>query len=74
MTQPFNLPSTHPAAESRLWIRNPLAAFTANSLDASGGLVVSGGRIVEVLGRRPVALRPLPADLRRRQPRRCCPA
>jgi 8-oxoguanine deaminase len=49
MTQPFNLPSTHPAAESRLWIRNPLAAFTANSLDASGGLVVSGGRIVEVL-------------------------
>ena len=50
MPQPFSLPSTHPAAESRLWIRNPLAAFTANSLDASGGLVVSGGRIVEVLG------------------------
>ncbi|MDQ0620382.1 cytosine/adenosine deaminase-related metal-dependent hydrolase [Arthrobacter globiformis] len=50
MTQLFDLPPTHPAAESRLWIRNPLAAFTANSLDASGGLVVSGGRIVEVLG------------------------
>ena len=50
MPQPFSLPSTHPAAESRLWIRNPLAAFTANGLDASGGLVVSGGRIVEVLG------------------------
>ena len=49
MPQPFSLPSTHPAAESRLWIRNPLAAFTANGLDASGGLVVSGGRIVEVL-------------------------
>jgi 8-oxoguanine deaminase len=38
---------TSPAA--RLWIRNPQAAFTANSLDASGGLVVSGGVIVEVL-------------------------
>ncbi|MGN7252302.1 8-oxoguanine deaminase [Arthrobacter sp. SAFR-014] len=50
MPQPFSLPSTHPAAESRLWIKNPLAAFTANGLDASGGLVVSGGRIVEVLG------------------------
>ncbi|MFE5838446.1 8-oxoguanine deaminase [Arthrobacter sp. NPDC056493] len=52
MTQPHNLPSssTAPAGESRLWIRNPLAAFTANSLDASGGLVVSGGTIVEVLG------------------------
>ncbi|WP_395399073.1 8-oxoguanine deaminase [Arthrobacter sp. UC242_113] len=50
MAQPFKLPSTNGTAESRLWIRNPLAAFTANSLDASGGLVVSGGRIVEVLG------------------------
>jgi 8-oxoguanine deaminase len=60
MTQPFDSPSTNllspnlpalaPAAESRLWIRNPLAAFTANGLDASGGLVVSGGKIVEVLG------------------------
>ena len=45
-----NLQSPAPAAESRLWIRNPLAAFTANGLDASGGLVVSGGKIVEVLG------------------------
>lgn len=35
---------------SRLWIRNPQAAFTANALDASGGLVVSEGIIVEVLG------------------------
>ena len=34
----------------RLWIRNPLAAFTGNSLDASGGIVVSGGKIQEVLG------------------------
>ncbi|MFP3459686.1 8-oxoguanine deaminase [Arthrobacter globiformis] len=52
MTQPFDLPPTlpQPAPESRLWIRNPLAAFTANGLDASGGLVISGGTIVEVLG------------------------
>jgi len=34
---------------SRLWIKNPQAAFTANHLDASGGLVVSGGVITEVL-------------------------
>ncbi|MCC2659857.1 MAG: 8-oxoguanine deaminase [Arthrobacter sp.] len=40
--------STDP--NSRLWIRSPLAAFTANSLDASGGIVVSGGKIQEVLG------------------------
>ncbi|MBF3203026.1 hypothetical protein HKW80_40145, partial [Pseudomonas aeruginosa] len=25
---------------SRTWIRNPLAIFTANGLDAAGGLVV----------------------------------
>jgi 8-oxoguanine deaminase len=36
-------------SESRLWIRNPLAAFTANTLDASGGIVVSSGVITEVL-------------------------
>ncbi|MFD0047627.1 8-oxoguanine deaminase [Pseudarthrobacter scleromae] len=38
-----------PASTSRLWIRNPQAAFTSNSLDASGGLVVRGGLITEVL-------------------------
>jgi 8-oxoguanine deaminase len=52
MTQFSHLSSTlpQPATASRLWIRNPLAAFTANGLDASGGLVISGGKIVEVLG------------------------
>lgn len=42
---------------SRLWIKNPQAAFTANALDASGGLVVSEGIIVEVLaaGQQPSA-------------------
>lgn len=39
-----------PVLEHRLWIKNPLGAFTANDLDASGGIVVSGGRIAEVLG------------------------
>ncbi|WP_350003037.1 8-oxoguanine deaminase [Pseudarthrobacter sp. WHRI 8279] len=40
----------HPTAPAtNLWIRNPQAAFTANGLDASGGLVVSGGVIAEVL-------------------------
>ncbi len=49
------LPTATPAA--RLWIRNPQAAFTANSLDAAGGLVISGGTIMEVLaaGQQPSA-------------------
>ncbi|MGA7206439.1 MAG: 8-oxoguanine deaminase [Specibacter sp.] len=34
----------------RLWIKNPLAAFTANGLDASGGIVVAGGTIAEIIG------------------------
>lgn len=37
-------------AATRIWIKNPLAIFTANDLDASGGLVIVDGRIVEVLG------------------------
>jgi len=35
---------------STTWIRDPLAVFTANDLDAGGGIVVRGGRIVEVVG------------------------
>jgi len=37
-------------AATRIWIKNPLAIFTANDLDASGGLVIADGRIAEVLG------------------------
>ncbi|MBF8162920.1 8-oxoguanine deaminase [Ectopseudomonas hydrolytica] len=37
-------------AATRIWIKNPLAVFTANAQDASGGLVVEDGRIVELLG------------------------
>ena len=48
---------THPPSPSRLWIKNPLAVFTANQLDAGGGLVVSGGKIAELVpaGRQPSA-------------------
>ncbi|NVM96523.1 8-oxoguanine deaminase [Arthrobacter wenxiniae] len=37
-------------AKQRLWLKNPLAAFTANDLDAGGGVVISGGTIAEVVG------------------------
>ncbi|WP_448678565.1 8-oxoguanine deaminase [Pseudomonas nicosulfuronedens] len=33
----------------RLWLRNPLAIFTANDQDARGGIVVQDGRIVELV-------------------------
>ncbi|QNH02312.1 8-oxoguanine deaminase [Pseudomonas sediminis] len=44
-------------AATRIWIKNPLAIFTANDLDASGGLVIEDGRIAEVLskGQQPAA-------------------
>ena len=32
------------------WIRRPSAVFTANDLDAAGGIVVRGDRIVELVG------------------------
>lgn len=35
---------------TRIWIREPLAAFTANEQRAPGGLVVEDGLIVELLG------------------------
>ncbi|MEO8906548.1 MAG: 8-oxoguanine deaminase [Microbacteriaceae bacterium] len=34
----------------RTWIKNPQAVFTANELDAAGGIVIDGAAIVEVLG------------------------
>lgn len=33
----------------RIWLQNPLAVFTANGLDARGGLVLENGVIAEVL-------------------------
>lgn len=38
-------------AATRIWIKTPLAIFTANDLDASGGLVIENGRIAEVLSK-----------------------
>ena len=32
------------------WIKRPLAVYTANDLDAAGGVVVRGDRIVELVG------------------------
>lgn len=37
-------------AATRIWIKNPLAVFTANQLDAAGGLVIDNGLISELLG------------------------
>jgi 8-oxoguanine deaminase len=36
-------------AATRIWIKNPLAIFTANNLDAAGGLVIEDGAISELL-------------------------
>ena len=33
----------------RIWFKNPLAVFTATGDDASGGVVVEGSRIVEIV-------------------------
>ncbi len=37
-------------AATRIWIKNPLAVFTANDQDAAGGLVIENGVIAELLG------------------------
>jgi len=44
-------------AATRIWIKNPLAIFTANDQDATGGLVIEGGVITEMLaaGQAPAA-------------------
>lgn len=35
---------------TKLWIKNPMAIFTANDLDARGGFVVQNGKILELVG------------------------
>jgi 8-oxoguanine deaminase len=32
-----------------LWIKNPMAIFTANDQDARGGLLISNGKIIELI-------------------------
>lgn len=49
--------SHHSAA--RLWIKQPLACFTANDLDASGGIVIANNRIVEVLAQGQIPSQPV---------------
>lgn len=44
---------------TRLWIKNPLALFTANEQRAPGGLVIEGGVIVELLGAGQTPARPV---------------
>ncbi len=34
---------------TRIWLKNPLAVFTANDLDARGGIVIEGGVIDQLL-------------------------
>lgn len=36
-------------SEQRTWIKNPLAVFTSNTLEARGGIVIEGAKIVELL-------------------------
>ncbi|MFC3903438.1 8-oxoguanine deaminase [Acinetobacter marinus] len=36
---------------SKLWIKNPLAIFTANDLDASNGIVIENGKIIELIAK-----------------------
>ena len=35
--------------QHRLWLKDPMAVFSANDLDADGGVVVEDGRIVELV-------------------------
>ena len=37
------------SVQERIWLANPLAVYTGNQHDASGGLVVCGARIVELV-------------------------
>jgi len=36
---------------SRIWIKNPLAIYTPNNIDANGGLVIERKQIVELIPR-----------------------
>ncbi|MGV6818138.1 MAG: 8-oxoguanine deaminase [Thiotrichales bacterium] len=36
-------------SHAAIWIKHPRAVFTGNSIDARGGLVVSGGKILELV-------------------------
>ena len=43
---------THTASiEQTLWLKNPLAVYTANNSDASNGVLIQGNRIVELVAK-----------------------
>lgn len=54
-----------PAA--RIWIKNPLALFTANDRDAAGGLVVENSVIAELLGAGQAPARPVDSSFDARE-------
>jgi 8-oxoguanine deaminase len=44
-----NSASNTASTENNLWIKNPLSVFTANQKDASNGIVISNGIIIELV-------------------------
>ncbi|MCV2403737.1 8-oxoguanine deaminase [Marinomonas sp. C2222] len=48
-TPSFTDKDTANPSQKTIWIKEPLACFTANDLDARGGIVIKGSEIAEVL-------------------------
>ena len=44
---------------STIWIKQPLAIFTGNKSDARGGMVISEGKIVELVALGQTPIRPI---------------
>ena len=44
---------------STIWIKHPLAIFTGNKSDARGGMVISEGKIVELVALGQTPIRPI---------------
>ena len=44
---------------STIWIKQPLAIFTENTNDARGGMVISEGKIVELVALGQTPIRPI---------------
>lgn len=56
----------------RIWLKNPLAVFTANDLDARGGLVIEGGFIAELIAAGQQPALPCPAIRYSTRASMCC--
>ena len=60
--KPQDKPQDKPSSTSKtLWIKNPQAVFTGNELDAAGGIVVRGSKIVELVGAGQTPVTPIDA-------------